>query len=81
MAVRHEVHERLRQVIETLSDRDREIILLRGIGQKSNVDVAAELGVQSGTVAVRYHRALNRLRTLLPASAFDDLFAEDALTE
>ena len=48
VAVRHEVHERLRQVIETLSDRDREIILLRGIGQKSNDDVAAELDVQLG---------------------------------
>jgi RNA polymerase sigma-70 factor (ECF subfamily) len=77
IVVRREALNTLRRAIDSLPARDRAIVLLRGIGQKTNDEVAADLGIRAGTVAVRYHRALDRLRRLLPLSAFEDLFAED----
>lgn len=77
VVVRRELEARLKGCIAGLPERDREIILLRGIGQQSNEEVATLLGVRPGTIAVRYHRALERLRQQLPMSVFDDLFAED----
>jgi RNA polymerase sigma factor (sigma-70 family) len=72
-ACRSELSERVRQGIEELSAQDRELIVLRGIEQNSNRTVALLLGVPPGTVAMRYHRALQRLRKQLPRSVFDEL--------
>jgi RNA polymerase sigma-70 factor (ECF subfamily) len=56
-----------------LSEQDREILVLRGIEGRANAFVAARTGLTPENVAVRYHRALKRLRGLIPASIFDDL--------
>jgi RNA polymerase sigma-70 factor, ECF subfamily len=59
--------------IQRLSPKDREIIVLRGIEGQTHRDVAVRLGLTPENVMVRYHRALKRLRKLLPGSIFDDL--------
>lgn len=66
------------RALEELSESDREIVILRGIEQRSLSAVAAQLGITSGTAAVRFHRALRRLQQQLPDSAFCDLEAADA---
>jgi RNA polymerase sigma-70 factor (ECF subfamily) len=78
VVARRELVTRFQECIAGLPEPDREIILMRGIGQQSNDEVATLLGVRPGTVAVRYHRALERLRKLIPMSVFDDLFVEDS---
>jgi RNA polymerase sigma factor (sigma-70 family) len=77
VVARREAMERFHAAIGRLPTRDREIIMLRGIGQQTNEEVGEALGVRPGTVAVRYHRTLNKLRKVLPMSVFDDLIAED----
>lgn len=55
----------LTESIERLGRTDREIVVLRGIEQLSYGAIAVLLEVEEGTVRVRYHRALQRLRTTL----------------
>jgi RNA polymerase sigma-70 factor (ECF subfamily) len=67
---RREVHSRLHATIESLSPRDRELLVLRGIEQISNQQVADLLGESPNAICVAYHRALERLRAALPDSVF-----------
>ena len=55
---------------------DREVLVLHGIEGHPHKLVAARLGLTPENVGVRYHRALKRLRELMPASVFDDLADE-----
>jgi RNA polymerase sigma factor (sigma-70 family) len=66
----------LTAALAQLDAQDREVILLRGIEQNSGAVVAQLLQVSEKAVSMRYRRALERLRTLLPGSIFDDLDAE-----
>lgn len=59
--------------IGRLEALDREVLLLRGIEQRGNDEVAALLGIEPGTASARYRRALERLRQELPGSVFEDL--------
>lgn len=61
--------------LSELDEKDRAVVVLRGFEQVPNQEAAAALGLEPGTVAVRYHRALARLRAKLPSSVFDDLDA------
>lgn len=70
---RGEDHRILREALGELSESDREIIILRGIEQGANQEVARALGVPAGTAAVRFHRALERLRTRLRGTVLDDI--------
>ena len=75
-AMRSEVAEQIRAGIDRLSDGEREIIVLRGIEGCSNSEAAVTLGVNEGAVAVRYHRALGKLKAVLPESIFSE-FSRD----
>lgn len=77
-AARAESAQRVHRALEQLSDRDREIVILRGIHQQPLPAVAERLGIDAGTAAVRFHRALKRLQQQLPDSAFADLEVADA---
>lgn len=77
-AVRAESVGRVHRALEELSESDRQIVILRGIEQQPLAAVAAQLGIETGTAAVRFHRALKRLQQKLPDSAFADLEAADA---
>lgn len=70
---RNEESARLREAIDGLPENDREILVLRGIEQSDNQEVALRLSITPDAAAVRYHRALKRLRSKLAGSIFDDL--------
>jgi len=70
-AIRREVRERVRHVLGTLSERDREVLVLRHLEQLSVADTAAVLGVTPGAVKVRHLRAVERLRKRLEQAGED----------
>src|SRR5262245_33149635 len=64
-ALRRELRQRVRQALERLSERDREVLVLRNLEQLSVADTAEVLGLSPGAVKVRHLRALERLRAIL----------------
>lgn len=68
-----ELRARLEAALDELEPADREVILLRAFEQRPNREVALLLGLAPGTVAVRLHRALARLRERLGDSVLDEL--------
>ncbi|MBL8755782.1 MAG: sigma-70 family RNA polymerase sigma factor [Planctomycetes bacterium] len=63
----------VQQQIANLPDDERRVLLLRGIEQLPNREVARQLGVDDATVTRRYQKALERLRQSLPESIFAEL--------
>ena len=59
-----ETGARLRQCLELLPDKHRQIILLRFFEDASLPDMAAVLGCSVGTVKSRLHHALDKLRKM-----------------
>jgi RNA polymerase sigma-70 factor (ECF subfamily) len=72
-ALRQEQRERVRQALGRLSERDREVLVLRNLEQLSVADTAEVLGISEGAVKVRHLRALERLRTLLTETDAEDV--------
>jgi RNA polymerase sigma-70 factor (ECF subfamily) len=64
-AMRRELRERVRQALERLPERDREVLVLRNLEQLSVADTSEIMGISPGAVKVRHLRALERLRALL----------------
>jgi RNA polymerase sigma-70 factor (ECF subfamily) len=62
-AVRAEVQDRLRQVLDGLETLDREILSLRHFEELTNAEAAEELGITTAAASKRYIRALERLRS------------------
>jgi RNA polymerase sigma-70 factor (ECF subfamily) len=69
--MRQELRQRVQDALGQLSERDREVLVLRHLEQRPTAEVADRLGVSEGAVRVRVVRALARLRELLA-----DLFEE-----
>jgi RNA polymerase sigma-70 factor (ECF subfamily) len=63
--LRSERCRRVRQALDELPERDREVLVLRHLEQLSTAEIAAVLGLREGAVKVRHLRALKRLRALL----------------
>jgi RNA polymerase sigma factor (sigma-70 family) len=63
--VYHEQIARLREVLDSLSDREREIIRLKFGGGLGNQEIAHVVRLRPGHVAVILYRALRKLRVLL----------------
>lgn len=63
--IRKEMMERVRRAMEELSERDREVLILRHLEQLSIDEIAAVLGMSAGAVKVCRLRALERLRARL----------------
>jgi RNA polymerase sigma-70 factor (ECF subfamily) len=72
-AVRDEVNARVRSAVAALGARDREVIVLFYLEELPSSDIAALLGISSGAVDVRLHRARRRLKEKL-----GDLFTDEA---
>jgi RNA polymerase sigma-70 factor (ECF subfamily) len=62
---RSEVHERLRQALETLEPSDRDVLWLRHFEALDNREVADVLGIETAAASKRYVRALARLKERL----------------
>jgi RNA polymerase sigma-70 factor (ECF subfamily) len=63
--VRKEMLERAQRGLLELSQRDREVLILRYLEQLSVAEIAAVLDITEGAVKLRHLRALDRLRRLL----------------
>lgn len=62
---RREVRERVRAAIDRLPESYRTVVLLRDIEELSTDEAAQALGISTGAVKVRLHRARQALRGLL----------------
>ncbi len=71
-AVHAEDHRALIAAISKLGEELRSIVLLRGFEQLPYEEIANQLGLLPNTVSVKYRRALEKLRGLLPGSIFDE---------
>jgi RNA polymerase sigma factor (sigma-70 family) len=56
----------VQRALETLSPRQREIVLLRWKRQLTYEQIGAELGIAPGTVSAHMQRAIGQLKLLLP---------------
>ena len=65
-----ELVQKIRGCLDRMSDLRREVLVLRLLEQLSNSEIAESLGVPANTVAVRYRRALEELRSIMPSSVF-----------
>lgn len=74
-AVRSERRQQLLTVIDGLEPIDREVLLLRGVEQRSQQTTGELLSISGDAVAMRFGRALARLRSHLPDSLLDELAA------
>ena len=67
---RDEDRARLQDALESMKPIDREILALRHYEHLTNLQVAAELGLEENAASRRYVRALMRLRKLLDDPGF-----------
>lgn len=75
-AMRRESGDLLGAAMAGLPETERALVVLRGIESRPYRDIAAVLGDAPAILAVRYARALKKLRGRLPDSALD-AFATD----
>lgn len=61
--LRQETTDELLDQIHRLPDRQRDVMLLRGISELDAAETAAVLNMSRTSVYVTYHRALSRLRS------------------
>jgi RNA polymerase sigma factor (sigma-70 family) len=61
--------------LDGLAPDKRDVLVLRIMEQRSNQEIAELLELQPNTVAVRYKRALEELRRVLPSEVLEDLQA------
>ncbi|GLZ30165.1 hypothetical protein Lesp02_23550 [Lentzea sp. NBRC 105346] len=73
-ALRSELSDQLAQLLRILSERHREILLLRVVAGLSAEETAEAVGLTPGAVRVAQHRALVRLRESLSAQGFPGAF-------
>lgn len=64
-ATHHELEQRFQRAIETLDETDREVVLMRHFEYMSNQETAEALELSQPAAAMRYLRAMRRLRVLL----------------
>jgi len=63
--LRSELRGRVRAALGRLSDRDREVLVIRHLEGLSTKEIAAILGISEAAVKTRHVRALDRLQRLL----------------
>lgn len=63
--MRDELRARVRKALLELSERDREVLVMRYLEHMAMAEIAAVLGISEGAVKVRHLRALQRLHAAL----------------
>jgi RNA polymerase sigma-70 factor (ECF subfamily) len=64
-AVRAELRQRVRQALNSVSEDERELLLLRYLEQLPSKEIAAIMGTSEAAVNMRHMRALDRMRRFL----------------
>ena len=64
-AARVELRDRIKLVLDDMSETDREVLCMRHFEDMTNEEVATELGLGKHAASKRYIRALQRLRQLV----------------
>ncbi|MGN6547739.1 MAG: sigma-70 family RNA polymerase sigma factor [Aureliella sp.] len=72
VVVDREQRQRVRLALTQLSERDREVLVLRFLEHLSPTEIASVLGIRPGAVRVRQLRALERLQSILGETGEDD---------
>jgi RNA polymerase sigma-70 factor (ECF subfamily) len=62
-------HDRLRVCLECFSERERAVLVMSFVDERTAGQVARELGVSAGNVRVIRHRRIERLRERVSAGA------------
>ena len=75
-AARSEVRQLLTRKLEGLRPDEREILVLRGIEGLSNAALVQRLGQHDSCLSMRYRRALEKLKGVLPHGLLVDLERE-----
>jgi RNA polymerase sigma-70 factor (ECF subfamily) len=70
---RAELLARVRDALTKLTERDREVLVMRYMEQLSTREIAAALGIREGAVRARHMRALDHLRRELGVEHGEDL--------
>lgn len=65
LAIREETRVALQDAINQMDSQDREILVLRQFEELSNIEAAAELGIEPAAASKRFVRALQRLQRIL----------------
>jgi RNA polymerase sigma-70 factor (ECF subfamily) len=65
LAMQREQIERLRRAVADLPNREACVFTLRYFGEMSNTEIAAELEISTGAVAVALHKSRARIREAL----------------
>jgi RNA polymerase sigma factor (sigma-70 family) len=71
--IRKETRNAVHEALERLDPDSREILILRCIEQLAYKDIEVLTGKKERSLTMSYHRALEKLRTALPGSVFDEL--------
>lgn len=66
-ALRQELSQQLQVALETMSDLDREVLILRHFEELTNQETARVLKISQQAASLRYVRALTRLKQVLAA--------------
>ena len=64
-AMEHVEHEEMLAALHELSEKQREVLILRYYGELSEAEIADALGISRGAVKTHAHRGLARLRTVI----------------
>ncbi len=62
----------LQELLATLSDKERQILILHTVNGIKHREIAAVLGLPLGTVLSKYHRAVKRLKNTVKEEMDDD---------
>jgi RNA polymerase sigma-70 factor (ECF subfamily) len=64
-AAQTEEHERVQEALDSMSEMDREVLVLRHFEQLTNTEVATLLQITTQAASARYVRALTRLQSVV----------------
>jgi RNA polymerase sigma-70 factor (ECF subfamily) len=76
LSAQAETCQRVRDAVEKLSTKDREVVVLYHLEELSVAEIVAILGTSRGAIDVRLHRARKRLAELLGGHAENDVARE-----
>jgi len=76
LAAQNDLASAVNAALEQLDPQAREVVVLHGIEGLQHRQIAVEMGIKPNTIAQQYHRAILKLRKLIPDSVFHELVDE-----